>query len=242
MIVLHQFPRAWGINPSPFCLKVETYLRLAGLPYRAVTSPSFRAPKGKLPYIVGDGVDVGRVVADSGFIVEHLRGVHGDPLDRDLTAGQRALGHLIRRTCEESLYFALVHARWIDDGGWRIMEETFFKRLPLPLRAVLPRIVRRKVAQSLRGQGYGRHTPDEIYMLGMDDLDALNALLDDRPFAVADRPGSVDATLYAFLVSLIRTPFTDPLALHARSCPAFTAYLERVDAALAREPQAEPVA
>jgi len=37
MIKLYQFHPAWGLpNPSPFCMKVETYLRMAGLPYEGV--------------------------------------------------------------------------------------------------------------------------------------------------------------------------------------------------------------
>ncbi|HYD65286.1 glutathione S-transferase family protein [Azospirillum sp.] len=241
MIVLHQFPRAWGINPSPFCLKVETYLRLAGLPYRAVTSASFRAPKRKLPYIVGDGVEDGRVVADSGFIIDHLRAVHGDPLDRELTAEQRALGHLMRRTCEESLYFAMVYARWIEDAGWRIIEDAFFKRMPAPVRAILPGIVRRSVRRSLHGQGYGRHARDEVFALGVADLDALAVLMKERPFAVANRPSSADATLYAFLVSVMRVPFDDPLTRRARACATFAAYLERMDTELAKAGKPELV-
>ena len=34
MIKLYQLAPAWDVqNLSPFCLKVETYLRMAGLPY-----------------------------------------------------------------------------------------------------------------------------------------------------------------------------------------------------------------
>ena len=37
MIKLYQFNPAWGLpNPSPFCMKVETYLRMVGLPYEVV--------------------------------------------------------------------------------------------------------------------------------------------------------------------------------------------------------------
>lgn len=37
MIKLYQFSPAWGLpNPSPFCMKVETYLRMTGLPYEAI--------------------------------------------------------------------------------------------------------------------------------------------------------------------------------------------------------------
>ena len=33
MIVLHQFGAAFGVpNPSPFCIKLECFLKMSGLP------------------------------------------------------------------------------------------------------------------------------------------------------------------------------------------------------------------
>jgi hypothetical protein len=38
MITLYQFPPAWGVlNPSPFCMKVEMYLRMVELPSATVS-------------------------------------------------------------------------------------------------------------------------------------------------------------------------------------------------------------
>ena len=67
MITLRQFPPALGLpNASPFCLKLELYLRMAGLPYRnRYTLELHRAPKGKLPWIDDDGI----AMADSGLII-----------------------------------------------------------------------------------------------------------------------------------------------------------------------------
>lgn len=45
MIELHQFAPVWGINPSPFCLKVEIYLRLTGLAFRPVVTVPIRAER-----------------------------------------------------------------------------------------------------------------------------------------------------------------------------------------------------
>ena len=80
MIRLHQFAPAFGLlNASPFCMKLEMYLRMAGLPYEAVNSGDvMKAPKRKLPYIDDGGTftpehwklfAVGNVVA---FIVALL--------------------------------------------------------------------------------------------------------------------------------------------------------------------------
>ena len=53
MIKLHQFRPAWGLTTaSPFCQKLETYLRMAGIEHQVVVErDTRRAPKGKLPYI-----------------------------------------------------------------------------------------------------------------------------------------------------------------------------------------------
>ena len=52
-IRLFQFPRMFSVpNLSPFCCKLETWLRIAGIPYEVVDTPNPRnAPKGKLPFI-----------------------------------------------------------------------------------------------------------------------------------------------------------------------------------------------
>ena len=71
MITLYQFPPAWGLpNASPFCMKVETYLRMCNLPYTTVNvlNPA-KGPKGKLPYIT----DGSNIVADSGLILDYLK-------------------------------------------------------------------------------------------------------------------------------------------------------------------------
>jgi len=51
MIQLYQFPVAKAVrNFSPYCLKVEIFLRIAGLPYESVTQMNpAKAPKNKFP-------------------------------------------------------------------------------------------------------------------------------------------------------------------------------------------------
>lgn len=61
MITLFQFPAAFNVpNASPYCLKLETWLRLAGLEYQVkVVSDPRKAPKGKLPYVRIEGEAIG---------------------------------------------------------------------------------------------------------------------------------------------------------------------------------------
>ena len=230
MIRLHVFPDPWGINPSPFCLKVETYCRLAGMPFRTVPTLPIRAPRGKLPFM-SDG---NTRVPDSGLIIEYLKQRHGDPLDRDLDAGQRATGHLIRRCCEESLYFVLLHSRWIDPAGWHVVKPAFFGSLPPVARDGIAAVARRSTRRALHGQGYGRHAPDEVLALGASDLSAIATTTAAHAFAVGDRPSSYDATLYAFLANILSVPVESRLKEAARQHASLVAYVERMSLTLRR--------
>ena len=228
MIELHQFPQAWGINPSPFCLKIEIFFRLAGLDYQPRTTLPFLAPRGKLPFIT----DGDARIADSALIIEHCRTAHGVDLDAGLDARQRALGHLMRRTLEESLYFVLLHARWIDAAGWAAVRPAFFGGMPPGMRQALPSLIRRGIGKTLRAQGYGRHGADGIHTLGIADLDALAGAMTPDGFAVGERATTVDATLYAFLESILIPPIDNPLKRHAERVTVFAAYRERMRARL----------
>jgi glutathione S-transferase len=102
-IKLFQFPRMFGIpNLSPFCCKLETWLRIARVPYEVVDTPDPRnGPKGKLPFIEDGGVRI----ADSSLIIDHFVKSRGVDPDARLDASQRATALLVQRTLEEHYAF-----------------------------------------------------------------------------------------------------------------------------------------
>jgi glutathione S-transferase len=74
MITLYAFGPAFGLpDPSPYVIKTEIQLKMAGLPYRRDLTGFPTAPKGKLPYIEDDG----EVVPDSTFIRAHIERKYG---------------------------------------------------------------------------------------------------------------------------------------------------------------------
>ncbi len=228
MIRLHQFAPAFGLpNASPFCMKLETYLRMAGLPYELVNSGDvLRAPKGKLPFIDDDGTRV----ADTSFIIEYLKGRYGDPLDAGLAPEQRAVATAFQRLLEENLYWAVVQTRWIEDAGWPKTREAFFGALPVPLRWILPPLARRGLRTEMRGHGMGRHSAAEIRAIGCRDVTAVADFLADKPFMLGEAPTSLDASAYAFLANLLWAPVDSPIQRHARTRPTLEAYCQRMKA------------
>src|SRR5688500_19262684 len=82
----------WGApSPSPFAIKLQTWLRMAKIEHRArvLKSPP-RSSTGKVPYVE---LDNGRRLADSQSIIETLGRERGVDLDVHLDAAARARGH-----------------------------------------------------------------------------------------------------------------------------------------------------
>lgn len=224
-LVLFQPSGAWGTpSISPFCMKLELYLKLTGLPYR-VCPPNLRqAPRGKVPYIELDGQRLG----DSQLIIEHLKRRFGDPLDEWLTPEQRHTGHLLRRTLEESTYWALGYMRWVDPEGWETIREPFKKTIPGPLRHVAPYVIRFLRKRALHAQGTGRHSTETVVKMAGEDYDAVAGVLGDSPFLFGEKPSSYDCTAFAFTVALLAFPVESALKRHVHGLTNLTAYVERL--------------
>lgn len=204
MIELHQFAPAFGLpNPSPFCMKVEGVLRLAGLPYSTVIEDDPRkAPRGKLPYIVVDG----RTIADSAAIVRFLRDEYGFDADEGLDTNTRATHRAFIALLEERLYWVGLYLRWIDPQGWPLVRETFFGHLPLPLRQLVPRLARAKLRRDIRGQGLGLCSDEDILRVAGEDWQALSQYLGERPFFGGDGPVLLDVVATALLANALKGP------------------------------------
>jgi glutathione S-transferase len=228
MIRLHQFAPAFGLpNASPFCMKLETYLRMAGLPFELVNDGDvFKAPKGKLPWIEDQGQSIG----DTSFIIEHLKKTYGDVLDASMTPQERAVALAFQRLLEENLYWAVVHTRWIQEDGWHMTRPAFFGAMPLPMRWIVPSLARRGLRGQMRGHGIGRHSAEEICKIGSQDVVALADFLADKPYLMGQQPRSIDASAYAFMANLLWAPVDSPIKRQAQARPNLEAYCQRMRA------------
>lgn len=228
MIALHQFARNWGIpNQSQFCAKIETYLRMAGLPYQIVETMPFKGPRGKLPFIV----DGGRKVSDSRLIVEYLKAAYGDPLDGRLGAGEKALAAAFQRLLEEHLYWVGMMSRWNHtEANWQTLKQAIFGGLPPVARDLAAAAYRRRIKSQILGHGLGRLNAEEAFRLGREDLDALAEFLGGKPYFMGASPASLDASAYGILVNTLGCPIESPLKEHALSKRNLVDYCRRVQA------------
>lgn len=227
MIKLHQFPPVFDRNISPFSLKLETWLKLTGLPYQVVElrNPG-QAPKGKLPFIEDED---GTFVADSSLIIEHLSRTRGIDLDAGLDALTRARTLALQRLLEEHLYFVLVWSRWADAAGWRTFGPALLAGIPQPARQIAAIVVRRRIRRQLDRQGIARHHRDEVYAMGRADLEALATLLGDAPFFATGEPTMIDCAAYGVLANILLAPIETELKRAAERLPNLVAWTKAME-------------
>jgi len=225
MITLYTFGPNFGLpDPSPFVMKTEVHLKMAGLAYQCELGGLPNAPKGKLPFIADGGV----VVADSVFIRTYLEKTYGLDFDEGLGREQRALAWTVERMVEDHLYWIMVRSRWIPDENFAKGPASFFDGVPEAMRDAVRDQARKDVAGRLYGHGLGRHSEEEIADLAATSLDALATILGDKPYLAGQRPCGADASLFGFLAGVMTPLFDTQVRKAAMAHGNLVAYRDRM--------------
>ncbi|CAL8096749.1 unnamed protein product [Orchesella dallaii] len=183
-------------TPSPFVLKLETYLRLVNIPYE-LDKVDIWGPKGKTPWISYDG----KHLADSQFIVEFLSNEFGKQLSSKYSMKDRAVGTMARVMVEEHLYWAGVMWRFAFGG------KDTFQMVLNGKKSFLQWLIFSLIAPQMRSmawsQGVGRHSEAEIKSIMLNDLRAISAILGQNKFLLGEDPSEDDCSVFAGLASAV---------------------------------------
>ncbi|XP_037088733.1 failed axon connections homolog [Pollicipes pollicipes] len=133
VVVLHQFERGTNCpSLSPFALKLETFLRMAGIKY-VVDTDEPRGSRNKCPWITFNGQEL----SDSELIIDFLTQHFGKPLKEKLTPAEHAVGRAVQVMLDEHTMMAVVYKRYVLDRYSYIMG-CFSKKYRLMLRLLVP--------------------------------------------------------------------------------------------------------
>ncbi|MCB9565844.1 MAG: glutathione S-transferase family protein [Myxococcales bacterium] len=231
ILTLHTLPAVWGLpSLSPACAKLETWLRLAEIPYEVSTRLDMaNAPKGKVPFIEYRG----EMLGDSTLIIERLRRDLGVDPDAGLSKVHRAISIAFRRLLKEQVYWHMVDQRY-GETNWPQHRPALAALLHPEMSAADANArtdqFRDEVLGQMHGHGIGRHTTAELLILAGADFGALADYLDSKPFFFGERPTTVDATIFGYLGNIIRPPYDHPVREIARSHRNLVALIERMSA------------
>ncbi|KJH51277.1 hypothetical protein DICVIV_02556 [Dictyocaulus viviparus] len=211
-VYLVQFPRAGCMpSPSPFSLKVETWLRMADIPYTNVSNDFIKmSEKGQTPFIEVNG----RHVADSNIIIDHLiEEFHKKNIDDWLTPIDKSYSRAYHALVEDSLRWVILYQR-ARDNKWFATDQGFLQHFngvkKFAFKNVLCERLRKRLMNMVMAQGIAKYTPEEVVTLAKKDLDAISMFLGNKKYFFGEKPTTLDCTMFAFLSQFIYTPLVTP--------------------------------
>jgi len=207
MVYLFQFTRSPQIpSISPFCLKLESWLKLHGIKYQNIDHKcKFRSRKGMLPFIEINGDEV----ADSNMIIETLAKKFDKEMPAQLSQDQKNVQHAMIAMVENHLHWTILHWRSKDVDntlkGYQLnLQTTIGSKAPASLlNFYFKYTFCRKGLKKVKAHGLGLHTPEEIEQFGKKDLQALSEMLGDKEFFFGDEPSMLDLVVYSHVAQLV---------------------------------------
>ncbi|XP_037074106.1 failed axon connections-like [Pollicipes pollicipes] len=206
VVYLFQFSRTPVLpSISPFCLKMETFLRVAGIKYENVDHRmKLRSKKGQLPFVEMNGEEI----SDSSFIIKELSTKFEKDLDAPLTAEQKNLSHAMISMIENHLHWIVgwwrskVPTRML--AGYKLdLQRMFQTKLPTALLNFGFKLRAKNKSKAVKAVGLGVHKPEEIEDMGKHDLKVLSDQLQDKPFFFGDEPTLLDIVAFANVAQLV---------------------------------------
>ncbi|WKX95654.1 hypothetical protein Q1695_012257 [Nippostrongylus brasiliensis] len=181
VVYLYQFPRSPVMpNLSPFCMKVETFLRANDIKYEAIGSFRHRSKKGLLPFIELNG----KPIADSQVIIWELQKHFS--IDDKLVREERGTARALERMVELSTNYALLQDKSVLNG------EAFMSRSVsgLPLPTFVTNFMAKRFSDEIGRRVkriLGRLTRDELKEALRRDIQAIEDVLQDKKFLFGDK-------------------------------------------------------
>lgn len=206
VVYLYQFCRS-GVSPSvsPYCLKVETWLRVAGIKYENVDHKmKFKSKKGQVPFVELNGAEI----ADSDIIIRELSKQFHKDLDENLTREDKVLSHALCIMLDHHLTWINLWWRANNPGDFlkeskMNLQQALGSRIPNGLLTFLFKLKLRGKKSAAATQGIGVHKPEEIYDFGQRDLEKLNEYLGGKPYFFGEEPSVLDCVAFCHLVQIL---------------------------------------
>lgn len=223
VVVLHQFlPGTTVPNTSPFALKLETFLRMAGITYVIDNQQPQNARTNKCPWITINGKDM----ADSELIIDFLTKHFRPSLLEDLSPADKALGRAVQHLLDDhavmSVFFktyscdnAVNIAHWVHKD-YRTNYTAHWKH------------ERKWIDDFFYAVGVGRLSERQAMFFLHRDLQALDDILADKSYILSESPSTTDACVFAQLSQVLYACAPEVEAYVRQSHPRLVKYHHRM--------------
>jgi len=225
VVYLYQFHRSPTVpNLSPFCVKIETWLRVHKLAHEVIGSYFNRSQNGLVPFVEING----RQIADSQLILFELQKHFG--IKEAESPGRVGISRIVDRMIEGSTFYALQYTRICKNTAQFLEKRNFGREIPAILRTMAVPYFRNRLKTRIDSQGYGKFAEVDVEEILRRDIAALDSLLGDNKFyGGGDQPCTADVTVFGHLATCEYIAMDQPVkALIGREFPRVKAHIERM--------------
>jgi len=211
IVYVYQFPRCKALpSLSPYCLKLETWLRMADVNYENVNFPwlTVRSSEGTLPFVEYNG----REYPDSALIIRDLTAIFSkETMETHLNDEQRVASRALEKLVEHSLWWSFAYCRYLEhfDEMFALMPNIFGFIQPI-IGVLLKGSAHKKIKQALGATGIGRHSRTETINIGLEDLRMLSSYLGNKHYFTGFKATRADAAIFGVLAQIIYMPIDTP--------------------------------
>lgn len=225
VVYLHVFPRemARGVpNISPFAMKLEMWLRMTNIPYEVVDHVGF-SRKVQSPFILFNEEEI----PDTNIIIEYLSKYFDKELYPTVSPELKAVGRSFLKMTEENTAWSVFWYRYVQNMPEYMKYMKF--QVPDDKQEQVGTGLSNHVRDRAWKHGIGRHSDDEIYKIGSDDIRAISTYLGKKKYFLGDTPTLIDCTLFGVLTQITCVPLDFPMATVIREeCPNLLEYVDRL--------------
>lgn len=114
VVYLIQLPRAGSVpSLSPYCLKMETWLRMADIKYQNISNDfDYMSSKDTIPFIELNG----RQITDTSYIIQELTRIYHIKLDSDLNDKEWAESLSLKYLIENGINWGNLYFRSLNNN------------------------------------------------------------------------------------------------------------------------------
>ena len=234
--------RIFGIELSPYSVKVRSYFRYKGIPHTWVVRGASQMDEfrryAKLPLIpLVVGAD-GSSLQDSTPIVEHMEGLYPEPGIHPADPVAAFVSALLEEYADEWGNKSMFHYRWTYEADQQSAAERIARAnapdAPAAQLGTLSAAIRERMVPRLSFVGSNAETRDAIETSFRRSAKILEAHLARRPYLFGARPAFADFGAYAQLYQCWSDP--TPGAWLRAETPRVVAWIERMLAPKAEGP------
>ncbi|GMS84313.1 hypothetical protein PENTCL1PPCAC_6488 [Pristionchus entomophagus] len=229
VVYLYQLPRTKELpSISASCLKLETWLRMAEIPYENVPCGlGTRGLDGAIPFIEVDGKEI----SHSALAIDYLKDKFSKgSLDDHLSDEQKATCHAFERLVHLSLSQShLIFRAEQADKIIGLIPPSNFGVFGSIWSLFVTKAYLGRCASILSSSSIGGYSRQQRISLGQTDLRALSKYLGSKHFFTGFKPTSIDATIFASLAQILFVPYeSDHKSMLNDECTNLVKFVDRM--------------